>query len=618
MAIDEQFSWLRDAFKKDAGSLARQEYSRMGGRMGGGDHRSAAVRAVRDMAAMRVRGSTSGSMMWAINPDTGGVRLSEYIPDGTKWSDDLFATHADWFEKIKFPVAGPDFDQIPRGYARIDRGKIHITDNGIEEVQEGLTSPPLTAEQYRALVERISNKFKLPSYDDGGTVAQTGIALVHRGESVVPGADTLRQAISLNTDANRNAALQMARMAAGIGMLLFGVPAFTGTASAAGGGGGFGGLVRVAEMVRGATGGVGGTVGGTPPFVPSSSGGRAGIGAAPAAGGILSKGGLLAGLKSSLGFGDDKWVDMGGGRMATGGWIGQYGSFGDKLQALGKSDAALMGGGMAAMDGLRRGGTTGNLETVGGGALIGYNQASALGMTGAGGAIFGAGAGLAAAGLQRGGTSGIAMDAAGGAVMGMQLGGPLGALIGGVVGAMAGVVRLFIKGATEKTKEKIKALYGVDISDKGVLKQIVDMTKSGFGGNIDMAIRSPQIRDLIQLYAMTTGQKTTGMPGAVTALSLVETGGSLFQSPQYNNGTPLPALGGLPGLDQIGAGTASGGGLVIQLDGPATTALLQGQAVQAITNNPRLVQSATMAATKSNANRRELTSLQLSPGTIVS
>jgi hypothetical protein len=210
------------------------------------------------------------------------------------------------------------------------------------------------------------------------------------------------------------------------------------------------------------------------------------------------------------------------------------------------------------------------------------------------------------------------MDAAGGAIMGMQLGGPLGALIGGVVGAMAGVVRLFIKGATEKTKEKIKALYGVDISDKGVLKQIVDMTKSGFGGNIDMAIRSPQIRDLIQLYAMTTGQKTTGMPGTVTPLSLVETGGSLFQSPQYNNGTPLSALGGLPGLDQIGAGTASGGGLVIQLDGPATTALLQGQAVQAITNNPRLVQSATMAATKSNANRRELTSLQLSPGTIVS
>jgi hypothetical protein len=115
-----------------------------------------------------------------------------------------------------------------------------------------------------------------------------------------------------------------------------------------------------------------------------------------------------------------------------------------------------------------------------------------------------------------------------------------------------------------------------------------------------------------------TGQKTTGMPGALTPLSLVETGGSLFQSPQYNNGTPLPALGGLPGLDQIGGGTPSRGGLVIQPDGPATTALLQGQAVQAITDNLRLVQSASMAATKSNANRRELTSLQLSPATLTS
>jgi hypothetical protein len=82
-------------------------------------------------------------------------------------------------------------------------------------------------------------------------------------------------------------------------------------------------------------------------------------------------------------------------------------------------------------------------------------------------------------------------------------------------------------------------------------------------------------------------------------------GNLLFQSPQYNNGTPLPGLGGLPGLDKIGGGTPSGGGLVIQLDGPATTALLQGQAVQAIADNPRLVQNATMAATKSNANRRE-------------
>ena len=69
-----------------------------------------------------------------------------------------------------------------------------------------------------------------------------------------------------------------------------------------------------------------------------------------------------------------------------------------------------------------------------------------------------------------------------------------------------------------------------------------------------MAIRSPQIRDLIQLYAMTTGQNDRH--ARHSAPSLVETGGSLFQSPQYNNGTPLPALGGLPTLDRIGGGVA--------------------------------------------------------------
>jgi hypothetical protein len=54
--------------------------------------------------------------------------------------------------------------------------------------------------------------------------------------------------------------------------------------------------------------------------------------------------------------------------------------------------------------------------------------------------------------------------------------------------------------------------------------------------------------------------------------------------------------------------------LVIQLDGPATTAILRGEAVQAIVENPRAVQSAAMNATRSNAGRREMANLQLSPG----
>jgi hypothetical protein len=56
--------------------------------------------------------------------------------------------------------------------------------------------------------------------------------------------------------------------------------------------------------------------------------------------------------------------------------------------------------------------------------------------------------------------------------------------------------------------------------------------------------------------------------------------------------------------------------LVIQLDGPATTALLRGEAVQAIIENPRAVQTASLSAAKSNAGRREMASLQVSPGLV--
>ena len=99
----------------------------------------------------------------------------------------------------------------------------------------------------------------------------------------------------------------------------------------------------------------------------------------------------------------------------------------------------------------------------------------------------------------------------------------------------------------------------------------------------------------------------------------MQSGGSLYQSPGYSNGAALPGMGGLPSLDRIGGGVASGAGpVVIQLDGPATTSLLRGEAVQAIASNPRVVAGASLSAAKSNAGRRELTSLQLSPGLVTS
>ncbi len=302
---------------------------------------------------------------------------------------------------------------------------------------------------------------------------------------------------------------------------------------------------------------------GTPPFVPSASG--AGIASKTGLAGFAS---LLPGLREFVGLGPS--ISIGPGMATT----LQAATLGQKLSSVFHSNAALLGGSL-----------------------------------------------LALAGLRRGGLSGLAMTTAGGALIGFKFGGPLGAAIGAGVGAVAGIVWLFVKSAEQKAREKIKAIYGVDISDKGLLRQIVETARSSFGGNLDVAVRSPQVRDLIELYALSTGQTARGLPAKIRPVSLVESGGSLFQQGAFSNGSPLPAFSGLPaiGLDRIGAGTPQNAGpIVIKLDGPATTALLRGEAVQAIAENPRVVQAAAMSATKANAGRRELLSLQLSPGTLTS
>jgi len=329
---------------------------------------------------------------------------------------------------------------------------------------------------------------------------------------------------------------------------------FTGTrVSLAGGGasgggvlGRLGGLVGVGAVpVFGQGGGPipGGAAGGwgTPPFIPSNGGG--------------GWGGLVGGWKDFLGFVGG--VHYAPGRAVT--W--EAATLGQKLSALGRSNAALLGGATLAM-----------------------------------------------LGLQRGGLSGLAMTTAGGAMIGFKYGGPLGAAIGAGVGAVAGLVRLFVKGAQEKAREKIKATYGVDIRDKGVLRQIVDIAKQGFGGNLDMAIRTQQIRDLVELYALSTGQGTSGLPATMRPVSLLQQGGSLFQS----------SASGLT-LDRIGSGTPSSAApTVINITVPGAKEFFEKETVRVVVENPRAVQSATMAATKQNAGRREMTGLQLSPGLIVS
>lgn len=309
-----------------------------------------------------------------------------------------------------------------------------------------------------------------------------------------------------------------------------------------------GALPAVAGMIPG--GAMGGM--GTPPFVPAGGGGFGGLG------GLLSGAGGLGGLATIGGLG----LMLGG-------------------MARGSALMTILGSSL----GLARIGIMG----------------TQLGMVG------GAGAGLMAAGLMRGGLGGFGMSTAGGAILGWQFGGPVGAAIGAGVGAVAGLMRLFVKGAQEKTREKIRATYGIDIREKNILSEIVNIAKQAFGGNLDLAIRSPQIRDMVELYALSTGQSTAGLPAAMRPVSMLQQGGSLFQA----------SSGGFS-LDRLGSGAPSSGAgpMVINITVPGAREFFEQETVRVVVNNPRAVQSAAMTAMKANAGRRETAALQLTPGLI--
>jgi hypothetical protein len=393
---------------------------------------------------------------------------------------------------------------------------------------------------------------------------------------------------------------QFAKMAAGMVMNRGG----GGYASAggSGGGGGVGILGALGGLVPGFGGGSGGSGGlMSPGFNPGYAGG----GGSSSGGGFGGLGGLLnlGGLKSFFGLGPG-----GGGGAHLQDTLGSGGqaTLGTTLSDIGHSNAALMGGGLLALNGLMRGGVAGLAETTAGGAAIGY-----------------------------------------------KFGGGLGAAIGAGAGALAGIVRMFIKGSIEKAHDKIKAAYGVDIADKGVLSQIVQIAKQSYGGNIDMAIRTSQVSDLVRLYGMSTGQGTGRIAAPMTPTSLIQSGGSLSQAQQYYGGSPLAMPGGLPvtvpayqsGTDYVPRnmlaylhkgeavtpasensslpgsglnGSRGGGSTTVHINVPGAKEFFQKETVSVVLRNPRAVQTALTAATKANFKRREQTTLQLSPGTLTS
>ena len=108
---------------------------------------------------------------------------------------------------------------------------------------------------------------------------------------------------------------------------------------------------------------------------------------------------------------------------------------------------------------------------------------------------------------------------------------------------------------------------------------------------------------------MTTGQKATGLPGTARASTLVQSGGSMYEAASFSNGAPLPSWGGFDGIGVGRASLAPPVAISLNIDGKAVgTAVLQ---------NGRVAVDGVLSAMKGNAGRRQMTALQMSPGTIV-
>jgi hypothetical protein len=118
------------------------------------------------------------------------------------------------------------------------------------------------------------------------------------------------------------------------------------------------------------------------------------------------------------------------------------------------------------------------------------------------------------------------------------------------------------------------------VTERGILTQVLDIAKSGFGGNLPVAVRSQQVRDLVELFAMSSGQNFGGgLTNVQRPLQLVQTGGQVYQLPQRIGQASYVYPGSI--------GAAGGPSTVVanfSLDGQATRAVMYGETVSAIAN----------------------------------
>lgn len=279
--------------------------------------------------------------------------------------------------------------------------------------------------------------------------------------------------------------------------------------------------------------------------------------------------------------------------------------------------AAALGGISLGASGIQRGGLLGGLMGVGGLALAGTSISMLAKLAplakmapwlaklgGWAGAGVGAGIGLTAAGWQRGGALGALMAIGGGALAGGIIGSKIapgigtvvGTAIGAAIGGIGSLVGSLRKSAEEKMIEEVRSVYGITVS-KDIAKQFLQIAKDRYAGDLRMAVRSPEIRELVKLYALSTGQRAN-VPRSMYPVEMAQTRGGLNLMPVYESGNIVasPYVGPTPS-------TWNPGAVYVQLDPNQANQLLEGRVVKVIGDNPEAISQANTQATQSGTNR---------------
>jgi len=354
---------------------------------------------------------------------------------------------------------------------------------------------------------------------------------------------------------------------------------------------------------------------GLPNYVPASTIAGQGIGSLPS---------VLSGIGSSSGGVSPT--------AATGGTGLSRILSNPKAMGFLQSMAATVGLGMFTSSLSKRGFVAG-AQGILGGAMAGWGLAKMFGQNPISGASAGAGLGLLSAGWKRGGASGLLMDVGGGALagvgigsmIGMAVGGPLGfaagAVIGGIVGAGVGIgvgiARLFIDTKDEQVRKLVRQAYGVDLADAKLRQQIIDLANQKYGGDLRMAVYSTDVQDMIRLYAMTTGQSQGGLPRPMYSATFAQSAaGGMQLQPVYSGGQLVanPYTGTT--TTQV-AQALSNRATYVQLNPQQAVSLFQGQVVQAIGDNPGAVSDANTTAARSGQGRQAQTAAFLEPATVL-